>query len=629
MANGTAPQTLWHQQGVRVPTCVFATSGDAVQHVVLMIENLIRERQSGGLPCVLGLPTGSTPVSVYRQLVRLHKEQRLDFSNVTTFNLDEYYPMKPTELQSYHRFMRENFFDHVNIRPENIHIPDGDVAMKDVDKYCEQYEYEIRRAGGIDLLLLGIGRTGHVGFNEPGSSRNSRTRLVRLDPTTRRDAGPSFFGEENVPNLAVTMGIGTILEARKIVLMAFGEHKATILKKALEENAGEHCPASLLQQHPNTIFVIDEPSAGELTVRQRPWEVGRVDWKPEMIRRAVIWLSLKENLALLKLRADHFRHHKLHELLREHGPAEELCRRVFHELLGTICDQPGGDTPRRALCFSPHPDDDVISMGGTLIRLVQQKHDVHVAYMTSGNVAVHDRDAVRFANFVAEFNQIFGIENEKTADLEVKVHSFLAKKKPGQVDSEEVLKIKTLVRKTEAITAARVIDIVEEKLHFLDLPFYRTGRVQKKPVSDEDVAIIFDLLNTLKPDMIYVAGDLADPHGTHRVCADAILRAVQQYRAEGGKLEVWLYRGAWQEWEPHLIEKAVPLSPSDLQLKKAAIFRHESQKDGAMFMGTTDHREFWQRAEDRNRGTAALYDKLGLPEYYALEGFVEWKGKPI
>jgi glucosamine-6-phosphate deaminase len=419
------------------------------------------------------------------------------------------------------------------------------------------------------------------------------------------------------------------LEARKIVLMAFGEHKSAILKKALEEQAGEHCPAGLLQHHPNTLFVIDEPSSSDLTVRQRPWEVGRVEWTPPMIRRAVIWLSLRENQALLKLTADHFRQHKLHELLREHGPAEDLCRRVFNEMIGTICNEPGGRTPRRALCFSPHPDDDVISMGGTLIRLVHQKHDVHVAYMTSGNVAVHDRDAVRFANFVADFNQIFGIENDKTADLEVKVHSFLANKKPGQVDSEEVLKIKTLVRKTEAITAAGVIAITEDKLHFLDLPFYRTGRVQKKPVSDEDVAIILDLLRNTTPDLIYVAGDLADPHGTHRVCADAIFRAVKQYREGGGVLEVWLYRGAWQEWEPHLIEQAVPISPTDLQLKKDAIFRHESQKDGAMFMGTTDRREFWQRAEDRNRGTAALYDKLGLPEFYALEGFVEWKGNPI
>ncbi|HVJ83336.1 MAG TPA: glucosamine-6-phosphate deaminase, partial [Planctomycetia bacterium] len=590
-----APQTYWHAQGVRTPTSVFPTSADAVQHVVLMVENLIRERQSAGLPCVLGLPTGSTPVSVYRQLVRLHKEQKLDFSNVVTFNLDEYYPIKPDELQSYRRFMNEQLFDHVNIRPENIHIPDGTIPVAAVDKYCEEYELQIRRAGGIDLLLLGIGRTGHIGFNEPGATRASRTRSVRLDPVTRRDAGPSFFGEENVPNFALTMGIGSILDARKIVLLAFGEHKASILKKSLEEPAGEHCPASMLQHHPNAVFVIDEPGAGELTVRTRPWEVGRCEWTRTMIRKAVIWLSLKEKKALLKLQPDHFRRNNLHELLREHGPAERLCRQVFAGMMQTVCDEPGGATPQRCLCFSPHPDDDVISMGGTLIRLVQQQHDVHIAYMTSGNVAVHDRDAIRFANFVADYNRAFGIENQRTEQIEGSVYRFLTEKKPGQVDSEEVLAIKGLVRKTEAIAGAKVIGIGEDKLHFLDLPFYHTGRVGKKPLSEDDVKIVHDLLVKLKPGQIYVAGDLADPHGTHRICADAIFRAVERYRSGGGKLEVWLYRGAWQEWEPHLVERAVPLSPSDLELKKAAIFRHESQKDGAMFPGTVDTREFWQR----------------------------------
>jgi glucosamine-6-phosphate deaminase len=411
--------------------------------------------------------------------------------------------------------------------------------------------------------------------------------------------------------------------------MAFGEHKAGILKKSLEEETGEHCPASVLQLHPNAVYVIDEPGASELTLRKTPWEVGRVEWTPAMIRRAVIWLSLLEKKALLKLGADDFRRRKLHELLREHGPAEALCRRVFNEMMSTICDEPCGAKPQRVLCFSPHPDDDVISMGGTLIRLVQQKHDVHVAYMTSGNVAVYDRDAIRFANFVADYNQIFGIENQKTTELEAKVHSFLSGKKPGQVDSEEVLSIKGLVRKSEAIAAAKVINVNENELHFLDLPFYRTGRVSKKPLGEEDVAVVHELLVKLKPTQIYVAGDLADPHGTHRICAEAIFQAVERYRDAGGKLEVWLYRGAWQEWEPHLIERAIPISPSDLELKKAAIFRHESQKDGAMFPGTTDTREFWQRAEDRNRGTAALYDQLGLPEYYAMEGFVEWKGNPI
>jgi glucosamine-6-phosphate deaminase len=625
----TPTQRLWNAQGVRIPTRVFVNSRDAVQHVVLMIENLIREKQSAGMPCVLGLPTGSTPVGVYRELVRLHKEDGLDFSNVVTFNLDEYYPIQQDAVQSYHRFMHENFFDHVNIRPKNIHIPNGSASVEDLDEYCDNYEHEIRRAGGLDLLLLGIGRTGHIGFNEPGASQRSRTRLVRLDPVTRRDAAGAFFGEENVPTQAITMGVGTMLEAKKIVLLAFGEHKSQIVRRTLEGEVAEHCPATVLQNHPNAVFVLDEPAASELTAVKTPWVVDRVEWSDALIRKAVLWLSFESKKALLKLTAADFQAHNLHELVREHGPAAALCRRVFEEMMQTICNEPGGLEPRRVLCFSPHPDDDVISMGGTLLRLVQQRHDVHVAYMTSGNVAVFDHDAVRYANFVADFNQIFGIDSQRTGEIEKKVHEFLARKKPDQVDSPEVLGIKALVRKTEAIAAANTIGIEESKLHFLDMPFYRTGRVAKKGLSDDDIRIVYELLMNLEPAQIYVAGDLADPHGTHRVCADAIFQAVEQIWAQGKEMEVWLYRGAWQEWEPHQVERVVPLSPTDLEKKKSAIFRHESQKDRAMFPGTTDQREFWQRAEDRNRGTSELYDQLGLPEYYAMEGFVRWTGAPL
>ena len=621
------PQTLWNAQAVRIPTRVFPSSGEAVRHVVLMIENLIRERSSAGIPCVLGLPTGSTPVSVYRELVRLHREEGLDFSQVVTFNLDEYFGLAPEEVQSYHRFMTENLFDHVNIRPENVHIPDGTIPMADVEAFCDGYEQDIRRAGGLDLLILGIGRTGHIGFNEPGSSASERTRLVRLDPVTRRDASDAFFGEENVPTHAITMGVGSILDAKKIVLMAFGEHKAPTVRTALENAVGSTCPASYLQKHPDAVFVVDEPGASELTFVKTPWLVGRANWNAELVRRAVLWLSFRAGKALLKLTAEDFRAHNLHELLREHGPVEKLCQKVFDDMMVTVCPEPGGPTGRRVLCFSPHPDDDVISMGGTLIRLVDQGHDAHIAYMTSGNVAVFDHDAIRFANFIADFNQLFGIESEKTIELERTVHEFLAKKHPGQIDSPEVLAIKALVRKTEAMAAAKVIGIEEPNLHFLDLPFYRTGRVSKNKLGAEDVEIVHALLRQLKPTQLYVAGDLADPHGTHRICAEAVFHAAERYRSEGGELEIWLYRGAWQEWEPHQIERAVTLSPNDLDKKKAAIFRHESQKDRAMFPGTTDTREFWQRAEDRNRNTADLYDKLGLPEFYAMEGFVEWKGE--
>lgn len=623
------PRTLFTDERVRIPTRMFSTSAQAVQHIVLMIENLIRERRSAGLPCVLGLPTGSTPVSVYRQLVRLHKEEGLDFSHVITFNLDEYYPMQPNEVQSYWRFMHENLFDHVNIKPENIHIPDGTVELEDVEAHCLDYEQKIRRAGGLDLMLLGIGRTGHIAFNEPGSSPVSRTRLARLDPVTRRDAASSFYGEEHVPTHGLTAGVATILDARKIVLMAFGEHKAPIVRKALEEPANEACPASFLQNHPQAVFVIDEPAAGELSAIKTPWVTGMVDWTPELIRRAVLWLSTQANKGLLKLTSDDFREHNLHELLREHGPAQVLCKQIFSDMLNTICEHPGGTTPTRVLCFSPHPDDDVISMGGTLIRLQEDGHEVHIAYMTNGNVAVHDHEAIRYANFVSEFNQLFGLASEKTAELEQKVIDSLSRKKAGQIDSDEVLAIKALVRKTEAIAAAEAIKIGYELLHFLDLPFYRTGTVQKKPLSEADIEIVLNLLETLKPSQIYVAGDLADPHGTHRICAIATFEAVKRYREGGGKLEVWLYRGAWQEFEPHQIERAVPLSPQDLLSKRMAIFRHQSQKDGAMFLGSTDKREFWQRAEDRNRRTASLYDKFGLPEYFAMEGFVQWNGEPV
>lgn len=623
------PQTLRNAQGVKIPTRVFPTSADAVRHVVLMIENLIRERQSAGLKVVLGLPTGSTPVSVYRELVRLHKEEGLDFSNVITFNIDEYYPMRPEEMQSYHRFMQEHFFAHVNIRPKNIHIPDGTISPNQIEEYCADYEHKIHWAGGIDLMLLGIGRTGHIGFNEPGSSEKSRTRLVRLDPVTRRDAADAFFGEENVPTRALTMGVGTILEAKKIVLLAFGEHKAAVVASTLENDYTKSRPASVLQLHDDAVFVVDEPAASELTIHRTPWLLDAVDWTEAMVRKAVLWLGLTAKKAVLKLTAEDFQKHNLHELLREHGPVQPLCARVFDAMMQTICHEPGGKEPKRVLCFSPHPDDDVISMGGTLIRLEKTGHDVHIAYMTSGNVAVFDHDALRFANFAADFNEMFGLESQRAGELEKKVYEFLQNKRPGQADSPEVLAIKGLVRKAEATAAAKAININERNLHFLDMPFYRTGTVSKKTIGQEDITIVRELLRELKPEQIYVAGDLADPHGTHRVCADAIFQAVEQLRGEGLEFEVWLYRGAWQEWEPHQIERAVPLSPDDLDKKKSAIFRHESQKDRAMFPGNTDTREFWQRAEDRNRGTAELYDKLGLPEYFAMEGFVLWKGNPL
>lgn len=609
----------------RVRSLVCKTSSEASRHAAQIVDRLVRENIAAGRHTVLGLATGSTPVGFYRELIRLHKNEGLDLSGVITFNLDEYFPINGDDPHSYRRWMRETFFDHVNIKPHNIHIPDGTLKPGDVDDYCQRYETAIRKAGGIDVQILGIGRTGHIGFNEPGSTRNSRTRLVTLDPVTRRDAAGDFFGEENVPQQAITMGVGTILEARKIVLMAFGEHKAPIILQAIEEPQTEAISASFLQTHPDALVLLDEAGAGELTIVRRPWEVTTVDWTRDRIRQAVVWLSLKLQKALLKLSDLDFRDHHLYDLLREHGPAEKLGEEVFQDREATIQHHPAGKDPRTVLVFSPHPDDDVISMGGTIIRLVEQGHKVHVAYMTSGNIAVFDHDARRFADFVESFNRLFTIDAKTTTSVRDRVQAFLDSKAPGQQDTPEVLKIKGLIRETEARAAALACGIPPEQLEFMDLRFYRTGTIAKAPIHPEDISDIVKLFERLQPSQIYVAGELSDPHGTHRTCAEAIYEAVRRVRKQEQSFEVWLYRGAWEEWEPHQIEMAVPLSPETVERKKLAIFRHQSQKDKAMFPGGRDKREFWQRAEERNRSTASAYDALGLPEFYAVEAFVRWK----
>lgn len=623
-------------RGTKVPTLLFRNSGDASRHVALMIESLIRQNNSAGRSTVLGLATGSTPVGLYRELIKRHKEAQLDFSRVVTFNLDEYYPMDPKDSHSYHAWMHANFFQHVNIRPENIHIPDGTIAPDKIEEYCDRYEGMIKRAGGIDIQILGIGRSGHIGFNEPGSTENSRTRLISLDTVTRRDAASSFFGIENVPHQALTMGVGTILEARQIVLLAFGEHKAPILKLAVEHAPTPAVTASFLQEHKDVTFCVDGAAANELTAVKTPWVVGQVNWTPSNIRKAVLWLSLEAKKPLLLLTDEDFRNHELYSLLREHGPAPKLARRIFDEMAATITYDPGttfraaaSEGSKKVLCFSPHPDDDVISMGGTLIHLVGHGHEVHIAYMTSGNIAVFDHDALRFADFIAEFNKHAGIDPSKSKQVTDRISELLNSKKPGQRDAEEVLFIKGLIRATEARAGALTVGIPPEQLHFMDMPFYRTGTIAKMPVGPEDVKVTADLIRKLNPEQIYMAGDLSDPHGTHRLCADAILAACMELQKEGITPEVWLYRGAWQEWEPHEIDRVVPLNPDDMELKKQSIFKHQSQKDRAMFPGSSDEREFWQRAEQRNRHTSALYDQLGLPQFYALEGLVLWRGEGL
>lgn len=626
-----APNAVAAQRvaGTHIPCFVFDSNRSLASHVAHIVSRIIRERNAAGQKAVLGLPTGSTPVGVYRELIRLHKEEGLDFSKVVTFNLDEYYGLGPAQLQSYQRWMHEHFFNHVNIPRDQIHIPNGLVPLEEADEHCRQYEAEIARAGGIDVQLLGIGRNGHIGFNEPFSIRQSRTRLATLDPITRKDAASDFFGEDNVPQQAITMGLATIFAARKIILIALGEHKASIVHQAFEGPLTDRVPASFLREHADAMVLVDQAAAGQLTATTTPWLVGSVEWTEPLIKRAVLWLSQQSKKPLLKLDDEDFRTHNLHHLLRRHGPAQTVAHRVFRWMMETIEYHPGGRGGKRIICFSPHPDDDVISMGGSLIRLVEDQHEVHVAYMTSGNIAVFDHDAQRVADLVAEYNRLFGIDLEKSQEVERQVTTSLATKTAGEPDTATVLAIKALIRWSEAKAGALVCGCREEHLHFLDLPFYRTGTIAKNPVSDEDVRLIRELVERVQPHQVYVAGDLSDPHGTHRVCAEAIFRALQEIKAAGKTPpEALLYRGAWQEWAPHEIEIAVPLSPRDLQRKKAAIFRHESQKDTALFPGA-DAREFWQRAEDRNRHTADLYNQLGLPEYFALEGFVRWNGEPI
>lgn len=616
--------------GTEVPCYVFDSNRDLAAHVARLVAKLIRERQSVGAAAVLGLPTGSTPVGVYRELVRMHREEGLDFSNVVTFNLDEYFGLPPDRQQSYHRWMREHLFAHVNVPERNIHIPEGMLSLEEVDDSCLRYEAAIERAGGIDLLLLGIGRNGHIGFNEPLSGRRTRTRLARLDSMTRKDAANDFYHEQNVPTMAVTMGIATILEARKIVLIAQGEHKARIVREAVEGPETDRVPASLLREHPDACFLLDGAAAGQLTGIATPWALGNVAWNDGLTKRAVLWLSETTGKALLKLDEQDFREHNLHQLLRREAPAQQIAHRVFRWMMDTINYHPAGREPRRVICFSPHPDDDVISMGGTLIRLIEDGHDVHVAYMTSGNIAVFDHDARRVADLVVEFCHRFGIDDREAARIEAEAHGALAAKAPGEADTEAVLRIKSLIRWSEAKSAAFVCGCREDRLHFLDLPFYRTGTIAKRPLGEDDVELVRKLIEELDPAQVYVAGDLSDPHGTHRMCANAVFQALARREAAGrARPEVLLYRGAWQEWAPHEIDLAVPLSPGDLERKKTAIFRHQSQKDVALFPGPDDAREFWQRAWDRNRNTANLYNQLGLPEYFAIEGFVRWDGLPL
>ncbi len=623
-----------------INTVMFEDSLIASKAIAQEIADLIRVKQAQKQPCILGLATGSSPKSLYAELVRLHKEEGLSFKNVISFNLDEYYPMKPDSVHSYVRFMKELLLDQVDILPENYHIPDGTLSKNEIAEYCEAYEAKIEALGGIDLQILGIGGNGHIGFNESGSLQNSKTRLVALDHITRVAASKDFSGLNNTPRTAITLGVKKIMEAKRVILMAWGEGKSNIIKASVEDEVTNKVPASFLQEHNNAIFILDKEAASKLTRISTPWLVEKVLWSEKLIRKAVLGLALHLNKPILMLTDADYIENGMSDLLADAGPAYDINISIFNKLQRTITGWPGGkpnadhsNRPERAeparkrvLIFSPHPDDDIISMGGTFKRLVKQGHEVHVAYQTSGNIAVADGEALRFASFVCDYNSRFEIKNVKAENIFKKAKKFLQNKKDSEVDLHEVREIKGLIRKGEARATSHFVGLPDSQIHFMELPFYETGAIEKKPAGEEDIKLTMQLIDKIKPHQIYAAGDLADPHGTHKVCLDTIFASINRLKDKDYMNDcwVWLYRGAWQEWEIDEIEMAIPMSPDQVLEKRHGIFKHQSQKDGVVFQGS-DSREFWQRAEDRNQETAKLYDKLGLAKYAAMEAFVRWK----
>jgi glucosamine-6-phosphate deaminase len=622
----------------KIPVKKFSTLTEGSIFIARQIADLIKEKQSSGENCVLGLATGSSPKTLYAELVRLHREEGLSFKNVVAFNLDEYYPIANDALQSYKRFMKQQLFDKVDIDQKNCHIPNGEWEKEKIKKYCSEYEGLIESVGGIDLQILGIGNNGHIGFNEPGSSLFSVTRLVPLDNSTRIANSHEFQNISKVPRIAITMGISTILKAKRIILMAWGQIKAPVIQKAVEGHMTEQIPASLLQQHNDCVFVTDEMAASELTRFKSPWLTGDCEWTPQIIRKAVTNMALKLGKPILSLTSGDYNDNGLSDLLVEKGDPYEINLQVFYMMRDSITGWPGGKPnnnsversepyPKRSLIFSPHPDDDIISMGGTFMRLHDQGHDVHVAYQTSGNIAVTDEFVTRFLDFAVGFEKLTGIDNKKSSEILHDATGFLKTKKDSEMDTQDIRNIKGLIRRCEAKATCHYVGIKEENIHFQNLPFYETGTIEKRPMSEEDISNTVELLGKLKPQQVYCAGDLADPHGTHKVCLDIVFESLRRLKdAQEDWVKdcwVWLYKGAWQEWDISEIEMAIPMSPDQVMKKRYGIFIHQSQKDMVPFQGT-DSREFWQRAEDRNANTASLYAELGLTKFAAMEAFVRW-----
>ena len=619
----------------KIPTDIYESPEEGANQIALDIAQMIRDKQKAGRFCVLALAGGNSPRNVYSALVRMHKEEGLSFRNVVVFNLYEYYPLASDAVNSNLNSLKEMLLDHVDIDMQNVFSPSGTIAKDTIFEYCRLYEQRIESFGGIDIAVLGIGRVGNIGFNEPGSRLNSTTRLILLDSDSRNEASKMFGSIESTPVSSITMGVATILSAKKVYLLAWGEEKAKMVKECVEGNVTDTIPASYLQTHNNAHIAIDLSAAANLTRIQRPWLVTSCEWNDKLIRSAIVWLCQLTGKPILKLTNKDYNENGLSELLALYGSAYNVNIKIFNDLQHTITGWPGGkqnadDTyrPKRVIVFSPHPDDDVISMGGTIRRLVEQKHDVHVAYETSGNIAVGDEEVIRFLHFINGFNQLFNnSEDQVINEKYTEIRNYLKDKKDGDMDTRDILTIKGLIRRGEARTACTYNNIPLDHCHFLDLPFYETGKIQKNPISEADVEIVRNLLREVKPHQIFVAGDLADPHGTHRVCTDAVFAAIDLEKEEGAKwlkdCRIWMYRGAWAEWEIENIEMAVPISPEELRAKRNSILKHQSQMESAPFLGN-DERLFWQRSEDRNRGTAALYDSLGLASYEAMEAFVEY-----
>ena len=626
----------------KIPTEIFETMEEGVKVVADKVIAKIQEKQRDGKFCVIAAGIGSSLRALYVELIRRHKEEGVSFHNVVIFNLHEFYPMTPDISNSCFKQLGTMFLNQVDIDQQNVFAIDGSVSQETVFEYCRWYEQRIRSFGGLDIVLMGIGFSGNVAMNAAGSQFNSLTRLVLVDPNTKAEEAHNL-GVDQLPPCAITMGLSTLLAARSIYLLAWGDNRAEIIRKAVEEKLNDAVAGSFLQMHSNATVCVDLLAASYLTRIQRPWLVTNCEWNDKLIRSAIVWLCQRLQKPILKLTNKDYIENGLSELVALFGSAYNVNIKIFNDLQHTITGWPGGkpdadDTyrperanpyPKRVVVFSPHPDDDVISMGGTLRRLVQQGHDVHVAYETSGNIAVGDEEVVRFMHFINGFNQLF--DNGDNACIKNKyasIKQFLKEKKEGDMDNRDILTIKGLIRRGEARTACTYNDIPLDHCHFLDLPFYETGKIEKNPISEPDVEIVLDLLRWVQPHQIYVAGDLADPHGTHRVCTDAVLAAVDVEKQNGAEwlkeCRIWMYRGAWAEWEIENIEMAVPFSPEELRAKRNSILKHQSQMESAPFLGN-DERLFWQRSEDRNRGTANLYNQLGLASYEAMEAFVEYK----